>query len=723
MTDDKIKTRIKHEKENINASFYGIADVIEPRKHESFEDSEGRAHSARNSVEEILHFYHIPHSGDNVYTEDVNTQLDRLLRPAGFMRRTITLGTTWWKDCKSAMICETTDGDTVALIPRHFGGYTFYDYSSGKRVNVNEESAKKLTPNALMFYEPLPNSNINRKTLLRFVRNLANNADIFWYVLLAILITAFSLFLPIVNRFIFSAIIPSGEQSLIVAIAILLLGITTSMGIISYCRKIMHSRIINSVSTTFQSAVMAKLVNLPAPFFSRYSAGELTKIVDNLNTIPGTYLDNILGSGITALFSLTYIYQIQHFAKPLIIPAIIILLCQLAISLVCIYTERKVQSANLAVSSKLFALIYSFLSGIQKLKTTGGENRAFTKWANLYKAKSSYEFTPPLIMRLTRSILSVITLSGSLLLYFVAAKNHLSSADFIAFNISYAMVSSAFISLVGMAESFSQIIPIIEQATPFLEAKPSISIDKQFVEHIDGKIEVNNVSFTYPGQSQKILDNISFTIEQGQYVAIVGKTGCGKSTLIRLLLGFDIPQSGAIYLDGKDIGNLDMPSLRSHIGAVLQNGRLFSGDIYSNITIAYPTATEEQVWAAAEIAGIADDIRALPMGLYTHISEGSGSISGGQKQRIMIARALIGKPSLIIFDEAMSALDYLTQKQVSQSVEKLPCTRIIIAHRLSTIRWCDKIIVLDKGTVAEEGTFDELAKKEGLFASLIKRQE
>jgi ABC-type bacteriocin/lantibiotic exporter with double-glycine peptidase domain len=193
--------------------------------------------------------------------------------------------------------------------------------------------------------------------------------------------------------------------------------------------------------------------------------------------------------------------------------------------------------------------------------------------------------------------------------------------------------------------------------------------------------------------------------------------------LIKLLLGFGKPQEGAVYYDGRDINTLDLPSLRSHIGVVLQNGKLFSGDILSNITIMDNTITEEQVWRAAEIAGIADDIRKMPMGLHTHISEGSGGISGGQRQRIMIARALVSNPSVLIFDEAMSALDYLTQKKVSESLEKLNCTRIIVAHRLSTIRQCDRIFVLDGGRIAEEGTFDELSANGRLFATLIKRQQ
>ena len=215
---------------------------------------------------------------------------------------------------------------------------------------------------------------------------------------------------------------------------------------------------------------------------------------------------------------------------------------------------------------------------------------------------------------------------------------------------------------------------------------------------------------------------MSLKIKAGEYVAIVGKTGCGKSTLIRLLLGFEAPERGAIYYDGKDMSKLDLRSLRRKIGVVMQDGSLFQGDIYSNIVISAPQLSLDEAWEAAELAGIADDIRAMPMGMQTILSEGQGGISGGQKQRLMIARAVAPKPKILMFDEATSALDNRTQKQVSDALDGLKCTRIVIAHRLSTIRNCDRILVLDKGRIMEDGTYDELIAKNGFFAELIERQ-
>ncbi|MBR3642773.1 MAG: ATP-binding cassette domain-containing protein, partial [Parasporobacterium sp.] len=252
--------------------------------------------------------------------------------------------------------------------------------------------------------------------------------------------------------------------------------------------------------------------------------------------------------------------------------------------------------------------------------------------------------------------------------------------------------------------------------------EPETAGTNNVVTKLSGSIELSHVSFRYEEESPMIIDDLSVRINPGQYVAIVGKTGCGKSTLLRLLLGFESPVRGSIYYDQKDIRSLDLKSLRQNIGVVMQNGKLFQGDIYSNIVVSAPQLSVQDAWDAAELAGMAEDIRNMPMGMFTMISEGAGGISGGQKQRLMIARAVAPKPKILFLDEATSALDNITQKHVSDALATLKCTRIVIAHRLSTIRQCDRILVLDAGKIVEEGTFEELIAKKGFFADLVERQ-
>lgn len=285
------------------------------------------------------------------------------------------------------------------------------------------------------------------------------------------------------------------------------------------------------------------------------------------------------------------------------------------------------------------------------------------------------------------------------------------------------MISGAFISMTSMSDVLARIQAILSLAAPVLSEVPEVSEDKKVVTRLSGGIELNNVSFRYKEDMPLIINNLSMRIRQGQYVAIVGKTGCGKSTLMRLMLGFEKPQKGAVYYDGKDLSHLDLKSLRKYMGVVMQNGKIFQGSIYSNIVISAPWLSVDDAWKAAEMSGIASDIREMPMGMDTIIAEGGGGFSGGQKQRLMIARAIAAKPKILLFDEATSALDNITQKQVSDALAGLKCTRIVIAHRLSTIKECDRIVVLDNGQIIEDGKYEDLVQKNGFFAELVERQK
>ena len=293
-------------------------------------------------------------------------------------------------------------------------------------------------------------------------------------------------------------------------------------------------------------------------------------------------------------------------------------------------------------------------------------------------------------------------------------------AQFIAFQGAFSSFNATLNGIIPLIGQYFAIQPHIENLRPILKEIPENVGEKADASILSGAIEFNNVTFGYV-EGRDVLHDVSFKISAGENVAIVGKSGCGKSTLVRLLLGFETPRKGSIYFDGQDLSELNLPSVRTQMGVVLQNGQLMQGDIFTNI-IGTNALTLEDAWQAAQAAGIAEDISFMPMGMQTVISEGSTNISGGQRQRILIARALVTKPSILIFDEATSALDNRTQAIVTKSLDALNATRIIVAHRLSTIRNCDRILVMDAGRIVESGGFDELVAKGGIFANLVKRQ-
>jgi len=319
-------------------------------------------------------------------------------------------------------------------------------------------------------------------------------------------------------------------------------------------------------------------------------------------------------------------------------------------------------------------------------------------------------------------ITTAISLVGTIVLYYLAASSGVGPSQYYGFSAAYGRVMGAFTALSGIAISVASIPPILEMAEPILKTEPEITAGKDQVQRVSGSIELSHVTFRYDPDTPDVLTDLSLKIEAGEYVAIVGRTGCGKSTLVRLMLGFEKPQRGSVLYDGRDLASLDPRSVRRNMGVVIQNGQLMQGDIFSNITLSAPWLSLEDAWEAAETAGIAQDIRDMPMGMQTVISEGQGGISGGQKQRLLIARAIAPKPRILILDEATSALDNVTQKQVSEALDRLKCTRVVIAHRLSTIRNCDRILVMDKGAIIEDGTYDELIARHGAFAELVARQ-
>ncbi len=361
---------------------------------------------------------------------------------------------------------------------------------------------------------------------------------------------------------------------------------------------------------------------------------------------------------------------------------------------------------------------------MSKFQVAGAQSRAFQSWSKDFKNQRKYNYKKENIANLMKTFNSFFPLLASVSVFYLlgSTKSTLPPGQFVAFNAAFTTV---LISTVNMTEAFTGaagIIPLYQRVIPILETLPEDDDTKTSPLPLEGNIEVNHVSFRYKPQDELVLKDISMEIKKGEYIAIVGTSGSGKSTLLRMLLGFEKPESGKIYYDGQDIAKIDIRGVRKQLGVVLQNGELISGNILNNIIGTNPYLNIDDAWEAARIAGIDEDINEMPMGMHTMISEGTSSFSGGQKQRMMIARAVANKPKILYFDEATSALDNRTQAIVSESLKELNVTRIVIAHRLSTILECDKILVMDKGRIVEEGTFTQLMSNKELFAELVERQ-
>ena len=719
--ESQIETRARLDEQMTNRAYAELAASVSPAGDAPRVDVDA-TEQIDAAVQACLRYCGVEAGPVPEGVTDWEQRIDALCRPSGILRRGVRLDGDWYRNAFGAMLTTFDTGEPVALLPQGLHSYCYIDPGTGRKVKVTQDVASHIDRQATFFYRPLPQRPLNVRDLLAFISSVFDIGD-YVVVLGAAAAATVVGFLPAwANQVAFGVVVPSGQTSLVAPIAALLLGVAVSTVLIGACRNLVMERVSLKIQVSSESATFARLMMLPTSFFRQYSSGDLASRVAQVTMLTQQLTSLFLGSGLSWVLSLVYLGQIAVYASRLIVPALIVVVVQAVFTLVATQVAARYERATMEASAKLSGTVTALLGGIQKIKLAGAEDRAFAKWAHGYAEYARGAYNRPVLVRAMTAIGGLIGMIGAIVIYYYAGSSGMSVADYMSFNVAYGQMSGAIMALVGVASQVAQIRPMLEMVSPILEAEPEVASDKPSVGTLTGGIEVSGVSFSYEEGSPEILRNLSFQVRPGEYVALVGKSGCGKSTILRLLLGFERPSRGTIFYGPHDVSKVDLRSLRSSIGVVMQDGRLFMGDLASNITISNPTATLDDAWEAAELAGIADDIRKMPMGMQTLVTEGGGGISGGQRQRIMIARAICGNRRILMFDEATSALDNVAQRHVSDSLESLNCTRLVIAHRLSTVRHCDRILVVDEGHIAEEGTYDELIERGGLFAELVERQ-
>ena len=718
--DEQIENRKRQELKLLDDSFQKLELIVTgSRSADHF--AEGA--DVKDALEVLLKYYGIPDREVPPRLKTLEEKLDYLLSAADIMYREVQLERGWHVDSMGPLITTLEEsGAVITVLHNSAGVYVYRDPVSGREVRVNASEEKKIGTKAYCFYQPLPLRSLRMKDLFQYMIATLRMSDIVSFLIAVLAITLTGMVTTKLNHILISEVVIYGSYQLLGAVLSFMFFMTIGTFLITIIRQLVLSRIRMKLTVNVEAATMMRVLSLPADFFKSYSSGELSQYVSYMSSLCSTLVDTLFSTTITGVFSLIYIVQIFSYARSLVVPSLIVTILTVALSLAANMLQASRNKEEMELAAKERGLTYAFINGIEKIRLSGAENRVFAKWIDLYTKEANLKFNLPVLIKFNSVFTAAISLIGTIIMYYVAVRSQVSVADYFAFNAAYAYVSAAFTSISSMAIAAATIKPSLEMIRPLMEAEPEKNEGRESLAGITGNIELSHVTFRYEENGRKILDDLSLRITARQYVAIVGRTGCGKSTLLRLLLGFEKPEKGAIFYDRKDIQTLDLGSLRRQIGTVLQEGDLFSGSIFENITITNPNLTLDDAWTAAEIAGLADDIRAMPMGMSTMLQEGSGGISGGQRQRIMIARAVAPKPKLLLFDEATSALDNITQKQVSEALDKMRCTRIVIAHRLSTIRHCDRILVMDGGKIVEDGTYEELIEKNGIFADLVARQ-
>jgi NHLM bacteriocin system ABC transporter ATP-binding protein len=661
----------------------------------------------------------------------VQDPLQAIARASRLRTRTIALQGQWWKkDCGAMLAYTLEDNHPVALLPVSDTRYEIFDPIKRSRTPVNAKSAIKLALTGYTFYRPLPDKVLTTIDLLKFALQ-GHYKELLVVLTAGVATTLLGMIVPQATAILIDSAIPDANRGLLVQIALALLATAFGSTLFQLAQGFAIMRVETFADASTQAAVWDRLLNLKASFFRQYSTGDLNSRVSAISQIRQKLSSTVLRSIFTSLFAFLNLGLLFYYNGSLALIATLVAFINITITLVSgIYTLRKVRPL-LELQGQLSGVMVQLINGVSKLRVAGAEARAFAFWGKQYSQQIKWMLSTQGIedaLAVINKILPVLTtailfwFASSLLQQANSQEGSLSTGVFLAFNAAFGTFIGGATSLSSTIIDVLQVVPLWERAQPILESKPEVDSEKADPGRLSGRVVVDHVIFRYRDDGPLTLDDVSIHAEPGEFIAFVGASGSGKSTLFRLLLGFDVPESGTIYYDGQDLAGLDIHAVRRQLGVVMQNSRLTSASIFENIASG-AMITMDEAWEAARMAGFAEDVESMPMGMHTVISEGGTNISGGQRQRLLIARSLVLKPKILLFDEATSALDNRTQAIVSQSLERLKVTRIAIAHRLSTIRNADRIYVFENGRVVQEGSFDQLANQAGLFAQLMARQK
>ena len=631
----------------------------------------------------------------------------------------------WWRGDSNAMLAfRAEDGQPVALLPGQFGSYREIDPVSKRRVRITADRADALGEQAWMFYRPLPSGSSSPADLLRIALQ-GSAADLARLVIAGIPGGLIKLLPAVALGFAANHITAGGSAGALyaVAVAVAAFGLLGALLHLLQCTALM--RLEGRSASRVEAAFWDRLMRLPPSILHRQPAGDLAMSGMTFQNLRDG-LQGVAADGLLSIIFLLPVFGVIFFYDATLgIVALVFSVASLLITVVLGFRQIAPYGRMISAARRVAGRLFQIVGGISKLRVENAEGSAFAIWARDFREQKHAELELGALDGHLRAFGAALPyIAGGVLLVAMVAlgDRNVPVGDFLVVYTVFIAFQSAIARLGESLGPIAAMLPAFDRMRPLLAAVPETESEGQPVEYLGGEILFDHISFRYDPDGPLILDDVTIHARPGEFVAIAGESGAGKSTLFRLALGIDRPTAGAVYYDGRDLKHLNLKQVRRKIGAVPQSVGLHPQDLWDNLVSHHEEVASEEVWTAARIAEVEDEIKSMPMGMMTMVGTSGAVLSGGESQRVTIARSVIGRPRIMLFDEATNWLDNQSQAKVMRNLTALTSTRVVIAHRLSTLEQADRIYVLHAGRVVQSGSFNELMEVEGVFRELVKRQ-
>lgn len=643
-------------------------------------------------------------------------------RRFGFKVRPVALTADLLREAPGPMLAYWMEENApVAIYSNLFGSPCIYDPQSDSKLRLTSEMLERLNTEAFTVNATLPDSSISLRQFLTFGLAVCRK-DLGLLSAAGIVSAMLGMAVPYSIGIIFSEIVPAALTANLLQLLLALLLAAGVVFVLDLTAGLASLRIQGRVSGQVTAAMWERLLRFPGSFWGKHGAGDVVQRLSVAERLHSSVQQMISGTLIKGQHYLVALAMMAFYYPGMAALVMLFSFLVFGASALTVYRQRKAVKQGAAMQGSVYNLSTELMGSISKIKAAGAERWAFNRWAFNFTEMRRRSMWSRSIRNVFDAFEGTVQSFALIIIFLVIAGSgavaHTENAgSYLAFMTALATFMASTSSLSQMVVRMSPLIGQTMRVGPFLKTSPISEAGKHSAGELDGSLALDRVHFSYQQDGPVVLHDVSIEAAPGEFIAIVGGSGSGKSTLLKILLGTVMPDAGSVTFSGKDRQSLYTEDLQSQIAAVMQAGQVMPGSLLDNIR-GGKNCSLEDAWVAAEMAGLAEDIKAMPMGMQTQITQGDAAFSGGQLQRLLIARAIAAKPRILVLDEATSALDEPTQCRVMQHLSSLDVTRVVVAHRLSTVQQADKIYVLDKGRVSECGSFEALIAGGGKFARL-----